>query len=50
MRVCARVQKVRQTWVLRHLYDEAQVDASLFKIVLRYIKPLTGAVREVRPN
>jgi hypothetical protein len=44
-----RFNKVRQTWVLKHMYDEGRVDKKLFKsCVLPYVAGLQGGAREVR--
>lgn len=44
-----RFNKVRQTWVLKHLYDEGRVDRKMFKsLVLAYVGGLQqGGAREV---
>ncbi len=40
--------KNRQTWVLKHMYDEGSVDKKLFKsLVLPYVAGLQGGAREV---
>lgn len=44
-----RFNKVRQTWVLKHLYDEGRVDKRMFKaLVLPYVGGLQGGAYEVR--
>lgn len=42
-----RFNKVRQTWVLNHLYDEGRVDAKMLKLALPYVAGLQGGAREV---
>lgn len=42
-----RFNKVRQTWVLHHLYDEGRVDSKMLKLALPYVAGLQGGAREV---
>ncbi|CAG8609810.1 9717_t:CDS:2 [Ambispora gerdemannii] len=41
-----KFQKVRQVWLLQHVYDVDNVPNEFFKIFLEYINDLTGKARE----
>jgi hypothetical protein len=40
--------KVRQTWLLKSMYDNRKMSKKHFKIMLKYMEPMKGNGREVR--
>jgi hypothetical protein len=42
------MQKIKQQWVLRWMYEADVVAKSMFAIVLEYLNGIQGAAREVR--
>jgi hypothetical protein len=43
-----KFQKLRQVWLINHMYDDKQVPDSHWKLFLEYIHDLKGAARNVR--
>jgi hypothetical protein len=39
-------QKVRQVWLLKHMYDTTQVSEKDFQLLLEYLEKLTGKARQ----
>ncbi|XP_062381566.1 uncharacterized protein C7orf50 homolog [Sardina pilchardus] len=42
-----RFKKIRQTWLLQHMYDPEKVSDASFSIMLQYLENLRGAARDV---
>uniref|UniRef100_A0A8B8CLS0 Uncharacterized protein C7orf50 homolog n=1 Tax=Crassostrea virginica TaxID=6565 RepID=A0A8B8CLS0_CRAVI len=42
-----KFQKVRQVWLLKHMYNSEQVNSDDFEILLQYLDGLKGKSREV---
>ncbi|KAL2078270.1 hypothetical protein ACEWY4_025955 [Coilia grayii] len=42
-----RFKKIRQTWLLQHMYDAEKVPDASFSIMLAYLENLRGAARDV---
>ncbi|KAL5018847.1 hypothetical protein ScPMuIL_004569 [Solemya velum] len=42
-----KFQKVRQVWVLQHMYDDAQITDDNFEIVLEYLEGLKGQSKDM---
>lgn len=43
-----KFQKLRQVWLINHMYDDKQVPDSHWNLFLEYIHDLKGAARNVR--
>ncbi|XP_061911921.1 uncharacterized protein C7orf50 homolog [Entelurus aequoreus] len=41
-----KFQKIRQTWLLQHMFDSEQVPDEKFSVMLEYIEGLRGGARE----
>nr|XP_057917947.1 uncharacterized protein C7orf50 homolog isoform X2 [Doryrhamphus excisus] len=41
-----RFQKIRQTWLLQHMFDSEQVPDDKFSVLLQYIEGLRGGARD----
>ncbi|XP_063077646.1 uncharacterized protein C7orf50 homolog [Engraulis encrasicolus] len=42
-----RFKKIRQTWLLQHMYDTEKVPDASFSVMLAYLENLRGAARDV---
>lgn len=45
-----KFSKLRQSWLLRHLYDEEAIDKKNFKILLAYLEKSNGQARQATLN
>ena len=42
-----KFSKIRQTWILKHIYSEKAIPEKLFEIALEYLQDLKGNSRNV---